>query len=119
MRRRRPILTIIALVLLGGILISGTQSLFLQQDEELVKGREAERELVEEGKEGKDWFRFLSSGGADGLIGKSSDTFQQITEIRVLQFRQRYLIHSQRRIALFLKYCRLKVDCPNPQPLSC
>lgn len=78
------------------------------ENEELVEGRETEREELKEGAEGKEWVKLLN-GSFDQDILNQSFQFHQNSCFHEREINQLNAFLSKENLPLFLKYCCLKI----------
>ena len=107
MVRNKYLLIFTSLLLFSAMALADTKCFYLEQ-EELVEGRETEREELTEGAEGKDWIRLLLSGEY-GVIRQPTFLFDRKHDRFILRAGSPESIAAYKEIPLFLKYCSLKI----------
>ena len=88
--------------------LADTKFFYLEQ-EELVEGREVEREELKEGAEGKDWIKLLLSGGHGYFVAQFSYQYQRKNDFCLQEITRRTTCFGHTQIPLFLKFCSLKI----------
>lgn len=95
------------MLLLGAMALADGKSFYLEQ-EELLEGREIEREELKEGSEGRDWIKLLFSGGPDFHAMQVYHQIRIVTADHIKEITQRNCTFDRQEIPLFLMYCCLR-----------
>ncbi len=110
MIRNNSILIVLALALLGAMSISDSRLLY-QEIDELVEGRELEREELKEGAEsGKDWIKLLMSGGTDYIHQQSICHLPDKIGFHIQESNLEQSHFHQSLVPLYLLHCSLRLD---------
>ncbi|MEO9483704.1 MAG: hypothetical protein ABJG47_09675 [Ekhidna sp.] len=108
MIRNKFLLILTSLFLLGAMTFIDTRHYYLES-EELVESREAEREELKEGAEGKDWMKWVH-GGFDFYAKNQSFRFPPLTHFHGQTNAPKNIFFNKKELPLFLKYCCLKLN---------
>ena len=96
------------MLVFGAMTLADTKSFYLEK-EEIVEGREIEREELKEGAEGKDSIKLLISGGTDYLAAHHTIGLQRTLEYHTQEMSLRNTEFQKKSIPLFIMHCCLKV----------
>ena len=107
MIRKKSILRLISILLLGTLTLIDTHSLYLESENLAAREEGAEREELDKGAEGKDWLKLLNSIHFFSVV----DGFHSVLfhRSRFLAFYNTGDLVNHHKLRLYIKNCCLRL----------